>query len=394
MRTTRNGKFSLYAHVPFCRSKCPYCAFYSFRPRAEQVALWTERVVRELKSLARGLDPGARLSTIYFGGGTPSYLGAAQWEPVFEALDSFERADGCEFTVEANPESVSREKLLLWRDNGVNRISLGVQSLVDSELRTLARPHTAARALDALRACLEAGFRVGADLMFALPGQTLRSWHKSLNGLLGEGVEHISVYQLTIEPDSFWGKRAPGNLPDGYPFYRWAQYFLPRRGLRQYEIASFAVRGRESRHNLAYWRRENVLAAGPGAWGFLDGTRFANAKNLERWADAVREGGSPREYEERPIGLKAASEAAVLALRTSEGIVYDEFARAYGRDALERVLARLRGVPPEDVRWRSGGVSLSPRGMRVGNAIWSELIDLDEQAGERGEHERTSAGVP
>lgn len=379
MRTAGSRELSLYVHVPFCRSKCPYCAFYSFRPAAGDVELWTECIAAELRSLAASLARERPLATVYFGGGTPSCLPIGSWKRVFSALGAFAMTDGCEFTVEANPESLDREKLLLWKDAGVNRISLGVQSLNAAELRTLARPHSASRALEAAELCLNMGFRVSADLMFALPGQTLRSWHVSLRGLVSAGVEHISVYQLTIEPDSFWGKRPPKNLPDGYAFYRWAQYYLPRRGLLQYEIASFAAKGQESRHNLAYWRRRDVLAAGPGAWGFLGGTRYANARSLRRWARAVREGTSPREYEERPRGAKAAGEAAVLALRTSEGIVFDEFARAYGSDDLERVLSRLRGVPPEDVRWRSGGVSLSPRGMRVGNAIWCELIDLEDR---------------
>ena len=227
-------EFSLYVHVPFCRSKCPYCAFYSFRPRSGEVERWTDCIVKELAAIRHDYLADAQLATVYFGGGTPSYLPPEQWRTLFKALDALPRSPDCEFTVEANPDSVSTEKLALWNDHGVTRISIGVQSLDDDELKRLARPHTARQALDAVELCQQSCFRVSADLMFALPEQTLRKWHKSLSGIVRTGVGHISVYQLTIEPESFWGRHQPEGLPDGYAMYRWAQYYLPRNGLKQY----------------------------------------------------------------------------------------------------------------------------------------------------------------
>ncbi|MBP5211638.1 MAG: radical SAM family heme chaperone HemW [Pyramidobacter sp.] len=375
-------EFSLYVHVPFCRSKCPYCAFYSFSPRRGEMERWTACAVRELETLKRDhLSDGAQLATIYLGGGTPSYLPLEQWRALCAALDELPRTADCEFTVEANPDSVSVEKLALWKDHGVTRVSLGVQSLDDGELKRLARPHMGDEALRAVEACLSSGLRVSADLMFALPDQTLRNWHRSLSGIVRTGVTHVSVYQLTIEPDSFWGRHTPQGLPDGYAMYRWAQYYLPRKGLKQYEIASFAREGHESRHNLAYWRRKNVLAVGPGAWGFLDGRRFASRKDLAAWAEAVENGLSPVEYEERLSGAREAGEAAVLALRTAEGIDCEAFARRYGREYLDAIEKKVRDLPDGYFLRTERGFSLSPRGMRVGNAIWSELIGLEE--GER-----------
>ena len=163
--------------------------------------------------------------------------------------------------------------------------------------------------------------------------------------------------------------------------YRWAQYYLPRNGLKQYEIASFAREGRESRHNLAYWRRTSVLAAGPGAWGFLDGRRFAHHKDLAAWAEAVESGVSPVAYEERQTGTREASEAAVLALRTAEGIDCKAFARRYGRPYLDAIVSKVRQMPSAYFCRTQRGFSLSPRGMRVGNAIWCELLEIGE--GER-----------
>ena len=373
--------FSLYVHVPFCRSKCPYCAFYSFRPRSGEMERWVSCIVKELTALKYEYLEGATLSTIYFGGGTPSYLPLELWRTLCQTLDELPKMPDCEFTVEANPDSVGAEKLALWKYHGVTRISLGVQSLDDGELKTLARPHTSREALEAIELCQSYGFRVSVDLMFALPGQTLRKWHDSLSGIVRTGVGHISVYQLTIEPDSFWGRHQPEGLPDGYAMYRWAQYYLPRKGLKQYEIASFAREGHESRHNLAYWRRCNVLAAGPGAWGFLDGRRFANHKDLAKWAEAVENGISPMEYEEHLSGAREAAEAAVLALRMAEGIDSEAFVRRYGREYLDAITAKVRQMPSEYFRRTERGFSLSPRGMRVGNAIWCELIGIGE--GER-----------
>lgn len=369
-------RLSLYVHVPFCRSKCPYCAFYSFAPRSGQMERWLACVVAELGTIRRGLS-GGEFSTVYIGGGTPSYLPLVLWRELLGALAKIPREPACEFTVEANPESADEEKLALWKDFGVTRVSVGVQSLDDRELRMLARPHDSAQALRILERCMKKGFRVSADLIFGLPRQTLRRWHENMSKLVAAGVTHLSVYQLTIEDGSFWGRRRPPGLPDGYPMYRWAQYYLPRQGLQQYEIASFAVPGFESRHNQAYWRRSDVCAAGPAAWGFLNGVRFANYRSLERWAERIENGQSPVEFREKLSEAREASEAAVLALRTSEGIRFEEFAARYGERWLDAITKRLRSLPEQDFVWRGNGVALSPRGMRVGNSIWAELMDLE-----------------
>ncbi len=370
-------RLSLYVHVPFCRSKCPYCAFYSFAPRSGQMERWLACVVAELETIWRGVSEGERFSTVYVGGGTPSYLPSSLWRELLGALGAMPRDPACEFTVEANPESVDEEKLALWKDFGVTRVSVGVQSLDDRELKMLARPHDSAQALRILGLCMKKGFCVSADLIFGLPRQTLRHWHESMSKLVAAGVTHLSVYQLMIEDGSFWGRRRPAALPDGYPMYRWAQYYLPRKGLKQYEIASFAVPGFESRHNQAYWKRRDVCAAGPAAWGFLDGVRFANCRSLERWAERIEDGQSPVEFREELSGAEEASEAAVLALRTSEGIRFEEFAARYGKRWLDAITKRLRSLPEQDFVWRGNGVALSPRGMRVGNSIWAELMDLE-----------------
>jgi oxygen-independent coproporphyrinogen-3 oxidase len=378
MRKENNCTASLYIHVPFCRSKCPYCAFYSFRPSAGQMERWCRCIIKELEMIRRTLPADCMISSIYCGGGTPSYLPVTLWADLLKELALFSRTADCEFTVEANPESVDQEKLTAWQYGGVNRVSLGIQSLDSRELRMIARPHSASEALEVLEQCMNHGFRTSGDLIFGLPNQTLRRWHASMSRLAAEGIRHISVYQLMIEPESFWGQHTPEHLPDGYPMYRWAQYYLPHRGLRQYEIASFAVPGEESRHNLAYWRRSNVYAAGPAAWGFVDGSRYANDGDFTKWAEDIEMGRSPVTYREHLQGGREASEAAVLALRTCFGISFQEFSSRYGSSYLEEILQRLRKLPPQDFCWTDRSVALSQRGMRVGNSIWTELLDLEQ----------------
>ncbi len=375
---TDNLGVSLYVHVPFCRSKCPYCAFYSFSPHAGQMERWCACVLKELEKIRLELPSSTSLASIYFGGGTPSCLSAEIWRRLLKEIEKFPLSNACEFTVEANPESLSAEIASLWQDGSVNRVSLGIQSLNDGELKIIARPHSAKKALEAVELLMNSGFRVSGDLIFGLPNQTLRGWHNSLKALVATGISHISVYQLTIEQESFWGTHTPKNLADGYPMYRWAQYYLPRKGLRQYEIASFARLGFESRHNMAYWKRNNVYAAGPAAWGFLYGKRFSNCRDFEQWASCIENDRSAVTFEEKLSGAKEASEAAILALRTSDGIDFQNFRARYSDEWLDVILRRLHTLPLEDFRWTDSGVVLSPRGMRVGNAIWTELLDLDE----------------
>lgn len=380
--TTRmkNNEVSLYIHVPFCWSKCAYCAFYSFVPKTGHIERWLACVSREIADVKYNLPDDTAFGTIYIGGGTPSLLDIEQWKTLFNAIDGLPRAHDCEFTVEANPDSLDVQKISLLKGHGVNRISIGVQSLCDNDLKICGRVHTTEQALRAIDLSLKADFRVSADLIFGLPRQTLRSWHNSMSKIILTGISHLSIYQLMIETDSFWGRHTPKDLPDGYPMYRWSQYYLPRKGLAQYEIASFARPGEESRHNLAYWRRTNVYAAGPAAWGFIDGRRFANYKDFNKWSKCIERGISPVAYEEKLSGAAEASEAAVLALRTSFGIDYTNFANRYGRVWLEEILKRLHSMPEADFIWREHSVALSARGMRVGNAIWSELVGLEEGA--------------
>ena len=364
----------MYLHVPFCAGKCGYCSFYSKPPAAGDVAAYLDALETEI-ALWKGLLGPLSSRTLYVGGGTPSLLSADEWEhliALLEGLGDWSHLE--EATVEANPSSLNDELLDIWRDSFFTRISLGVQSLDDAELEALGRRHDARLALEAMECLARSGLRMSVDLIFGIPGQTLRSWAASLRGVLDAGARHVSAYQLTLEPDTPMGLRAPV-LPDGYPLYRYAQWFLPRRGLIQYEISSYAPPGGECRHNLAYWRQEDVLALGPAAWGYLEGRRYANPGTLDAYLEAAGRNFPEAKKAGERLGPRARGiEAAILSLRTRWGIDRVGFSERWGGSLLEEIEAVLTVIPSRLVRADERSLALTPAGMRVGNAIWTEVL--------------------
>ena len=382
--------FSLYLHVPFCVSKCNYCAFYSEAldgtpsSAAASIEGWLSALSREAGYIHAIWGGRPCLRTLYIGGGTPTILSLSEWKRLFRVLeDTFDFSAVEEVTVEANPCSLTDGHLSLWRDSLVTRVSLGVQSLRDDDLSWLGRRHDARAALRALEKTCSSGFDVSADLIFGLPSQTLRTWRDSLRRVLDLGVGHVSTYQLTLEPGTPLGDASP-SLPEGYSFYRFAQGYLPRKGLEQYEIASFSRPGKECRHNVAYWRQEAVLALGPAAWGYIRGFRYHNAPTFREYLDLTATQLSIVEAERLGTSEEDVSqgiEAAILALRTKWGIDTASFAARFGESLMKEVLRVLRNIPSRLVRFFEGGVCLTPSGMRVGNAIWIELLELADKCG-------------
>lgn len=364
---------SLYLHVPFCERKCPYCAFSSAQVREGDEEKYLAAVAREAAARAASADV---LDTLYIGGGTPTALSAPAWGRLIEILEnSFSLSGDAEVTVEANPNSLSASHLGLWREWRVTRVSIGVQSTDDAELAFLGRLHTARQAADAVAAALAAGFAVSLDLIFGLPGAHLRNWARTLRDAARLSPDHISIYQLTVEPGTPFDERG-FSLPEGYAEYRYAQWYLAKKGYEQYEIASFARPGQKSRHNAVYWADDAYLGIGPGAWGCLDGVRYRNAPSLDEYARLVGEQGRAVIFEERLEGEAAARQAAVLALRTSAGIDMEKFTPRYGAEHAEKIFRDLKRFPSDlvlrdDVAQK---IRLTAKGMRVANAIWSEIV--------------------
>jgi len=357
----------VYIHVPFCRSKCNYCDFYSLPP---------DRVGAEqyLDALGAAMQPyrGMRVDTVYFGGGNPLLLGENNLcRLLAQVRRCFDLTADAEITLETNPENVGLEGLRLLRQNGFNRISVGVQSLDDGTLRLLGRRHDAETALNALKTAKEAGFEhLSADLMLALPDQTELQVRQTVRRLVDCGIDHLSAYLLKLEPGTpFW--KAPPSLPDddaAADLYLAACDACQQNGLVQYEVSNFARPGGQSRHNLRYWELRPYLGFGPAAHSFYGGRRFYYPRSLEGFLnDPTRtvddgEGG----------GL---DEQLTLALRLSKGL------DAVHTAGLPDVLTpRLRAWQAAGLCALDGdGLRLTPRGFLVSNHIISDILAAVEQ---------------
>lgn len=316
-----------------------------------------------------------KVSTCYIGGGTPTVLSGAQWGRLCASLEeSFDLTKCEELTVEANPNSLAAEHLLTWRDWRVTRVSLGVQSFDESELTMLGRLHTQRQAYGAISAASAAGFSVSADFMFGLPYQTLHNWARTLREAVQSGINHISVYQLSLESGTPWENLDASILADGYSQYRWAQRYLPGKGFEQYEVANFARAGKESRHNLNYWLGGEYLGIGPAASGYLGGWRYKNLSEPQPYADAVNRGSLPVAEGERLSDHTRSRESAVLALRTFRGINRLEYKKEFGQRALAEIIKILKGLPSGLCEITRERIVLTKKGMRVANKIWVELI--------------------
>lgn len=358
----------LYIHIPFCMGKCPYCDFYSVA-FDEAAADAYAKAVCDLMASRR--FPAGEADTVYFGGGTPSLIGAGRIGRILEcAAASCGVSKNAEITLEANPAGMDRSAFREFRAAGINRLSLGVQSGIDRELSLLGRRHTAREAHDAVLAAFTGGFgNISADLMLAVPGQTMGSIEKSVDFLTGLPVSHISAYLLKIEEGTAFAEKGFAADDDlAADLYLGCVERLAAKGFSQYEISNFARPGKESRHNLKYWRCEQYLGIGPAAHSFLGGRRFHFRRDLKAFmADpfsVLREDGPGGDF----------TEFAMLRLRLAEGLDLEEAASQFEFDR-ERILRRAGPFLEKDfVRLRGGRLSLTPEGFLLSNTVISALL--------------------
>lgn len=368
---------ALYVHIPFCETKCPYCDFNSFAVEGRDVDGYLDALAREMD--ARGVPPDP--PTVFIGGGTPTVVEPAQLSRYLDSIVARLAPDPArEFTVEANPGSLTPEKVAILRDHGVNRVSLGAQSLFDRHLHTLGRVHGAAQVEEAYRMVRDAGIpRVNLDFIYAVPGLTLAEWAETLETAISWGPDHLSCYALIFEPGTeFHARRASGRISPvaedrELAMFRYTERRLRRAGLHRYEISNFARAGEECRHNLVYWRNEEYAGFGAGAFSFLGGRRTGNERHLGRYADAVRARGDAISSEERLSGDAAAREAIVLGLRTSEGVDVAHVERRYGVDlgGLRGTIDRMRSL---GLVAAEGRLRLARRGWRVADEVAAAFL--------------------
>lgn len=363
----------LYIHVPFCAHKCEYCAFFSEAIQGELVDRYVGALIRELEWLASDLEP----TTIFFGGGTPSLLNLRQWEAILEAMHRLGLHQAAEWTIEANPATVSLDKARLLRSAGVNRISMGVQSLDDALLIRLGRVHTrdmVFRSFDTLR---QAGFdNLNLDLMFAIPGQSLAQWQSTMRDALALGSEHLSSYEVIYEEDTPLFEQLQAGQFDVDEDLACAMFealveAATSHGLRQYEVANFArdrtaspltsLPSQACRHNVNYWRGGSFHGLGPSATGYVRGTRTRNWANTRLYCERIEQGRRAIESSETLAPLGRAGETAAFGLRMNLGWPFDEFQRITGFD--------LR------VEWRDDMAALVNQGLGVLEPTGFRLTD-------------------
>ncbi len=359
-RARGEGGLALYVHWPFCLSKCPYCDFNSHVREAIDQEAWREALLADMAHEAEA-GPRAPLGSIFFGGGTPSLMAPATVKALIESAERrWGFAPGIEITLEANPSSVEAARFADLAAAGVNRVSLGLQSLDDEALRFLGRAHDVAEGLAALETAQRRFERVSFDLIYALPGQSADAWQAELGRALAFGTGHLSLYQLTVEPGTrFAALAAKGELAQADPdfaasLYELTQEMTDAAGLPAYEISNHARPGEESRHNLAYWRYRPYLGIGPGAHGRRGGLATLRHRKPENWLAALARNGHGLAEETALTAEEQGREALLMGLRLSEGIATDGLderidwaaaARLERQGLLARSPGRLRILP-------------------------------------------------
>jgi oxygen-independent coproporphyrinogen-3 oxidase len=369
----------LYVHVPFCSQKCPYCGFFSV-PKPKLIPAFLE-ALRIEAVLFREKWP-EEFDTLYLGGGCPSLLTGPQLEQLLGIMRAnFRLAARTEITLEANPEHVSARTTADWRAAGIDRLSLGAQSLDRADLDWLGRRHTPEQVVGSVELARAAGFEdIGLDLIYGLPGQTPDQWSGVIQAALALKPSHVSAYQLTVEPRTPLARRVarsevvmPGDGEQADLFLLTHDLFT-RAGYDHYEISSFARDGKRSRHNQKYWRRIPYLGLGPAAHSFRDGQRWWNFSSLKKYLAALNSGGRPTSEQEILTPAQARLETLMLGLRIADGIDLAAWREDFGRDLLaDAHLTVARLMEDGLLRLRDGRLQPTPRGMLVADQMPGQL---------------------
>ena len=389
---TPQRPLGLYIHIPFCKQKCAYCDFYSLSGKEDRMDAYTDALCADLEEQSRYVR-AYQVDSVYFGGGTPSYLGEKRLVRILKTvLKRFCVTKDAEITLEANPDSAGDWKALrALRRAGFNRLSLGMQSGCDGELRDIGRIHTAGETRTAVEAARKAGFgNLSLDLIYGLPHQTMDRWRENLSAALALAPEHLSCYGLKVEEGTpLFERRESADLPDDEAqadFYLYTVEFLAQNGYAQYEISNFARPGRESRHNLKYWRLQEYMGFGPGAHSDLGGVRYAYSRSLEDYIRGVKSHAPVFSENDRIPPMDRDVEWVMLGLRTTAGLDPKDFERRFRR-RFDCFLPFLRNCQEAGYAVeREGCFALTPRGFLVSNQIIGGLLDaLSEEKRRRAE---------
>lgn len=367
-----SGEASIYVHVPFCQRKCPYCHFFVLPDKPDQHEPLVKAILKEWE-LQKQLLANHKIVSLYFGGGTPSLLGP---KAIGTLIEQIAPAAEAEITLEANPEGVTADFMRQFAAAGVNRVSLGVQSLDNQLLETLGRQHTAQQAVEATEAVVEGGIEnVTIDLMYELPGQTMERWQETIALAAKLPIAHLSLYNLTIEPHTvYYKKRAElqPQLPtaeEGAAMYAEAISCFASVGLEQYELSAFARNGRRSRHNSGYWLGRPYLGLGPSAHSFWQAKRWKNVEHLGRYLQSISQGLLPI-IEDEPLDTESRiRELLAIRLRLLDGVDLSDWKLSSETYHTLEHLSNLGLLEHKDSRWK-----LSEKGLFFYDTVAAELI--------------------
>jgi oxygen-independent coproporphyrinogen-3 oxidase len=373
---------SLYIHIPFCVKKCHYCGFYSTH-YSEQLA---NEFISALSQEAARYGPAfsnRQFETVYIGGGTPTVLSSLQFEGLMTGIKRYFLIDpDAEWTVEANPNTLSSDRLSDMKDQGINRLSLGIQSFSDDVLKRLGRVHTAEEGIEAFTRAKNTGFgSVGIDLIYGIPGQPEEQWYETLSKAIDLKPEHVSTYSLSFDAGSRFREEADADrisLPDEdcvAAQYDLAVNKLSNAGYEHYEISNFSLPGFACRHNMNYWQRGEYLGLGPGAWSFIGNKRYHIVADVRKYIARLRDGQEVHTGEETIDQQQAANETVMLGLRTSMGIDLNHYEREFGPDSLR--LLQAKWIPLQNtglLKHAEGRLRLTNEGFLLAHEVLARLI--------------------
>ncbi|MFU0825376.1 radical SAM family heme chaperone HemW [Clostridium sp.] len=371
-----NKDIALYIHIPFCKQKCLYCDFPSFCGKETQMISYAEALSKELDSVDK------RIKTIFVGGGTPTYLSLEAWNIVKRSIDKLNKTSDLEFTVEGNPGTFSEEKLKLFKSMGVNRLSIGLQAWQDSHLKSIGRIHSKDEFINSFSMARKLGFKnINVDLMFGLPNQSLDEWKETLDEVTRLEPEHLSCYSLIVEEGTPFYKSYEENklnLPEEElerEMYHYTLKFLKSKGYNQYEISNFSKKNRECKHNLVYWSLDEYLGCGSSAHSYIDGYRFRNEDNIEKYIQDINNRGTAVVEKNKNSLQDNMEEFMFMGLRKIDGISMKDFQERFNtsifnvyKDVIEKY--KNKGMIIE----KGDRIFLSPRGIEISNFIMSDFI--------------------
>jgi len=369
-----------YIHIPFCRSRCIYCDFATFPFKEEWVTRYRLLLKREIE-LKEEMLKNKVIKTIYFGGGTPSLFPPSDISWIPEKLKSSTGVESKEITIEANPSSLDEEKIAGYANMGINRLSIGLQSIDDTLLEFLGRNHDYTTFLKVYKIARRYFKNINIDLLFGIPGQTLDIWKQTLNEVISLGPQHLSLYSLTVENDTILKRMVDQKKVDLLSedivaeMYEYALDYLETKGYVHYEISNWALPGYQCVHNIAYWKNLDYMGFGISASSHIDGKRFTNTSNLKLYSDAILAGKLPI-VDERPYSWKEEiTDTVFMGMRMMEGISLTEIKKKFGVDPYSYYSNQIKKVVDEGlVEIGLDRVRLTKKGMLLGNVVFREFL--------------------